>query len=91
MAYEEGSYLKELTQAHHEGEHAEDDDLNCPVCYPEDDLYGFSSQEEFEKATWEGAHALEDALEAHKRGEHKTRPALTCTHRVCMNRLEDEG
>jgi hypothetical protein len=88
VTYEKGSYLKELEAAHRSGEHDESKDLNCSACSlrDEDDLFGFETPEERNRATYEAAIELEDTLAEHARGEHRDHPGASCVHQECLDR-----
>lgn len=78
MTYEPGTYLKELRQAHQNGEHVEDEDNNCPVCNYQVVPEGFDSLAEYHEALHETAAELQVYVDAHFRGEHKTKSEASC-------------
>jgi hypothetical protein len=95
MPYEPGSYLQELEEEHAQGNHKDYEDDNCPLCREKEDMRvirseGFRSREAYEKAAWknteETALALEDVLEAHRRGEHRDTAPDDCIHPECLSR-----
>lgn len=78
MAYEPGSYTQELRQAHQQGEHAEQENDDCPACSFREVPEGFTSLAEFDEAVWETTLELQSDVDAHFRGEHKQRPVDAC-------------
>lgn len=78
MAYEPGSYLKELRAEHQRGEHAENENPNCQACNFQVCPGGFNSLEEFDDACWEIAGELQVDVDAHLNGEHKLKKVPEC-------------
>lgn len=78
MAYEPGTYLKELRQAHQNGEHVEDKDDNCPVCNYQVVPEGFNSIAEYIEVANETAIELQVYVDAHFHGEHEGKPEVSC-------------
>lgn len=96
MAYEKGSYLKELRQEHAEKRHEERRDPLCPVCQnlENEELSrdeGFSSNAEREEWISQQCNQYDPELEAsiaqvfvddHQRGKHTKYPDRNCP--VCF-------
>lgn len=78
MAYEPGEYTEELKAAHHNGEHVEREDLNCPVCNFQEVPDGFSSIDEYLDALSETACMLQEYVDDHEEGKHKGKPNGMC-------------
>lgn len=78
MAYEPGSYTRELRGAHQRGEHVLDEDSNCPACNYREVPSGFASLAEYDAVMEETALDLQGHVDAHWRGEHKRRPVDAC-------------
>jgi hypothetical protein len=71
VAYEPGSYTRELRAAHQRGEHVLDEDDNCPACSFQVVPEGFASLAEYDAAVQETSLDLQVHVDAHGRGEHK--------------------
>lgn len=78
MAYEPGSFTKELKEAHRNGEHPDEENVHCPICNYREVPEGFASKEEYFDALQAGAVELQTHVDAHERGEHKSKPEVMC-------------
>lgn len=86
MAYQPGTFTRELKLAHAAGEHAEDEDLDCPACQFQVVPDGFASLAEYDAAVMDGAQALQAGVDAHQRGEHRQKTDDACI--VCAQTKE---
>ena len=78
MAYEPGSYTRELRESHQRGEHVLDEDDNCPACNFQAVPGGFASLAAYNDHLQAVALDLQGHVDAHFRSEHQRRPVDAC-------------